>query len=89
MNLMPYLAVWVIMILGVLFLAVHRKRIAGSVDQGLHVTAHGDVARQAAVAAKLEKIERWGKILTVLVVLYGLTVFGIFLYKSFTSPSLG
>jgi hypothetical protein len=46
------------------------------------------VSNQEVVAKKLEKIDLWGKILTVLVVLYGLGIAGMYLYSMFTDTSV-
>ncbi len=89
MNLIPFAIVWVVMVLAILSLVVYRKKLAGTVDEGLHVTQHGDTKRQADVVGQLEKLDRLGKILTVLVVVYTLAVAGAFLYLNFTSPALG
>jgi hypothetical protein len=39
-------------------------------------------ARQTAVAHTLDIIDRWGVTLTVIVVVYGLALLGVFLYNS-------
>jgi hypothetical protein len=89
MSLIPYAAVLAVLVLAILGLLVYRKKVAGSVDQSLHVTQGGDLSRQAAVVSKLDQIDRWGKILTVIAVLYALAVLAMFLYKNFTQPPLG
>jgi len=60
-------------------------------DDTLHVSADPDgriAAQQAAMAARLEKIDRWGKILTIVVVVYGLVLGAAFLYQEFTATGV-
>jgi len=83
MNLIPYVAVWAVLALVVIVLIVYRSKIAGQEDEGLHVL-DSDVAKvpaQLAIAKKLEAIDRWGKLLTVIAILYGLALGGLYLYS--------
>jgi hypothetical protein len=40
----------------------------------------GMAAQQATVAKKLEVVDRWGKILTILVVVYSLALAALYIY---------
>lgn len=82
MNLFPYLATWVPLFIIVVALAIYRSVMASHEDETIHVF-EGDapaVAAQAKLSHKLDAIERWGKALTVIVVLYGLVIAGMYLY---------
>jgi hypothetical protein len=76
MQLLPYLVGWVILTLIVIVLAAYRKSIASHEDDMIHISdASGSVAaQQVQVAKKLEAVDRWGKILTVLALLSGLAL---------------
>lgn len=50
-------------------------------DDYLHVDSNVAVQQQEAVAKKLETIDKWGKILTVVAVVFALVLLGIFLYN--------
>lgn len=83
MNLIPYVAVWAVLALVVIVLIVYRSKIAGQEDEGLHVL-DSDVAKvpvQVAIAKKLERIDRWGKLLTIIAILYALVLGGLYLYS--------
>ncbi len=74
-------------ILGILFaavlaLAIARKRVAGNDDEMLHVrdAEASLVTRQTVVAHKLEVLDRWGKAVTAIAVIYGVVVLARILY---------
>jgi len=82
MNLAPYLVTWIPLAVVVLVLAIYRNVMASHEDETIHVL-EGDapaVAAQLKLSHKLEVIERWGKTLTVVVVVYGLVIAGMYLY---------
>jgi hypothetical protein len=45
------------------------------------------LSEQTAVAKKLEMIDKWGKLLTIVLVVSGLVLGGIYAYDIFTSSS--
>ena len=82
MNLVPYLATWIPLAVIVFVLAIYRNMMASHEDESIHVL-DGDapaVASQVKLSRRLELIERWGKALTIVVVLYGLGIAGMYLY---------
>lgn len=85
-NLMPYAVGWGVLTLVVIVLAVYRKTLAGHEDDAIHFSDDAREAaalsQQAALARKLEGIDRWGKLLTVVVVLYALGLLAGFLYNA-------
>ena len=72
-NLLPFVAVWSMLALAVIVLLVWRKMVASKEDDQLHVL-HGAVTDQVSVASKLDAIDKWGKILTVVAVVLGLLI---------------
>jgi len=85
----PYLAIWVVLALAVLILLVRRKMIASKEDDNIHVMS-GPNPQQTVVAAKLEVIDKWGKILTVIAVAFGLVLATLYVYSVFVGKgSLG
>jgi hypothetical protein len=88
-NLLPLAVGWSILALVVIVLIVMRKRVASQEDDTLHVL-DGDarlVGRQSAVAQKLLVIDRWGKILTVIAILYGIALACAFIYNNWIEAS--
>lgn len=82
MNLAFYLGTWIPLVVVVGILAIYRNMLASHEDDSIHVL-DGDapqVAAQARFSHKLETIERVGKALTLLVVVYGLTIGALYLY---------
>jgi len=88
MNLVPYIVVWVVVGLVVIVLAIYRMRLAKREDASLHVLAsEGEAAQQKAMSLKLAKIDWWGQVLTVVVVLYGIILAGIYVYHIWQESS--
>lgn len=81
-NLLPYAIAWAVLAVIVAALAIARKVISSSEDDSVHLGGDSAAAmtEQVTVAKKLDSIDKWGKILTVilavtgviLAVLYGL-----------------
>ncbi len=89
MNLTPYISIWVAMAVGVLALALQRMIVASHEDETLHIgenEAHL-VDQQTKVFRKIQTIDRWGKLLTVIAVLYGLALAGVYLYHMWLESS--
>jgi hypothetical protein len=85
MNLMPLVILWMVLALAVLALLVWRKAVARNEDDNLHVldgAAAQTSSVQAAVAEKLELIDKWGKIVTIVTVVYGVALGGLYVYQS-------
>lgn len=79
---MTYLvAAWVFLALIIAALALYRKSIANKEDVAIHLTSGESTAyEQTMVATKLASIDRWGKLLTVVEVLFGLGLLGFWMY---------
>lgn len=92
MNLTPWVIGWVTLVVVVTAVWICRRVVANREDDSLHV-ADGESAivdQQVVLGKKLAVIDRWGKILTSLAVIYGLALLGFSLYKSWvetTGPS--
>jgi len=74
MTFLPFVILWVLMALSVLALLVWRQSVARHEDDKLHVLDGAFLqksAEQMAVAAKLDFIDKWGKMLTIVTVVYG------------------
>jgi len=82
MNWTPYLAIWSVFAAIVIGLAVYRKMLSANEDDTLHVSdgAARMVSQQAAIAQKIDVIDKWGKTLTVVVVATGLVLASIYFY---------
>jgi short subunit fatty acids transporter len=88
MNFIPYIVVWVILGIIVIVLAVSRMRLAKREDATLDVLESKGVAeRQKEMTKKIAKIDRWGQVLTIILVLYGITLAGIYVYQAWQQSS--
>jgi hypothetical protein len=89
MSLLPLLVVWIVLALGVLTLFLWRQAVARNEDDSLHVM-HGVLTQQTSLSQKLDAIDKWGKILTVVTVALGLLIAAAYVWGQFVRPpSLG
>ena len=86
-NLIPFFALWVVMAIAVIVMIAWRKSVASHEDETLHVMDTGAVSNQVQVAQKLDVIDRWGKILTAVTVIYGLALGAYYMYQSWVAMS--
>jgi anaerobic C4-dicarboxylate transporter len=70
---------WVVLLLIVIALAFYKKSIDAHVDESLHFDAEDDVMvkNQEAQTRRSNTIEVWGKVLTIVVFLYGIGIVGL------------
>lgn len=89
-QLFPHIVIWAVLTAAVVFLAIYRRKIGLASDESLHVldAEQSAVAAQAATARKLAVIDRWGKLLTILSVLYLLVIAAIYLYGALADQSI-
>ncbi len=88
-NMLGYAIAWGVLALVVIVLAVMRKIVSSHEDDTLHLSgdASAVVSEQTAIARKLEMIDKWGKLLTIILVISGLVLGGIYAYDVFMSSS--
>jgi hypothetical protein len=90
MTLLPHLVIWAVLTTFVIFLAIYRRKVGSAADETLHVldAEVAVVATQAIVAKKLAVVDRWGKIITILSVLYLLAIAAMYVYSVFQDQSV-
>jgi hypothetical protein len=73
-NLMPFAIAWALLGVVVAALALMRRSVSGKEDDSIHLGGGGAAitSEQLAVAKKLEQIDKWGKMLTIVLVVTGL-----------------
>jgi hypothetical protein len=78
---------WIVLAATVLFLIACRWWIAKDEDDTLHLRGSevGLVSRQSATARKLEYVDHWGKILTVVALAYGLVIVSAAMYRAWVT----
>ncbi|MGD0869603.1 MAG: hypothetical protein ABSB88_08640 [Bryobacteraceae bacterium] len=85
-SLLPFLYFWIVLALAVIGLLVWRKVVASHEDDNLHVLDGGG-ADQTVVAHKLDQIDKWGKILTVIALVYGVILGAAYAYQAWIQTS--
>jgi hypothetical protein len=81
--LIPFVVGWIVVACAVTGLAVYRKLVSTREDDRLHVreSETGCVSQQAAIAHRLDLLDRWGKSLTVVALVYGLLLAIVYSYR--------
>ena len=87
-DLMPFAVIGGLLILAVIVLIFYRRSIAQKEDDTIHVLEDAAlVPEQVAIAAKLEKVDRMGKIVTIVAVVYVLVLAALFVYQQWARQS--
>jgi hypothetical protein len=89
MNFFTLFLIWVVATVIVLLLALYRKILADRDVPSIHVLDNDAdvVPQQAVIAKRLDNVDRWGKILTILVVVYGLALGAAYMYKAWQTTA--
>jgi len=87
-NFLPFLIGWVILDLVVVVLYFKHRALARQEDAGLNVLASANAAQHhMALEQKLEGVDKWGKLLTILSLVYGLVLAGLYLAQTWEQSS--
>jgi uncharacterized membrane protein len=92
LDLRPFLALWLLLVAAVIVVAFWRRFVAVHEDDALHLSAaeYGTPAQQVATAQKLDQIDKWGKLLTVIAIVFGVLLGAAYLYKGWVmGPGAG
>jgi hypothetical protein len=82
-NLIPYVSLWILLAVTVLGLALYRKFVSMHEDDYVHIS-EGEaryIPPQVAVNHKIDQIDRWGKVLTIVTLAAGLGLACLYLYN--------
>ena len=86
MKMLPLLIGWAILATVVIALAFYRRAVARKEDDFLHVDVQTN-AQQVEIAQKLEGIDKWGKLLTIVAVVYAVALLGVYLYNGWNESA--
>ena len=81
-NLTPFVVLWSALALVVVALIIYRRTVSAKEDETVHVLSEAAPAQQAAIAHKLDQIDKWGKLLTIIAVVYGLLLAVWYTYET-------
>lgn len=91
MNVTPYILLWSLLGLVVLGLVLYRKLITmHQEDELVHLAACEQklIPQQVVLSARLDKIDRWGKILTIATVVSGLMIAAAYMWGAWEQSQL-
>jgi len=86
-NFTPFAILWALLALVVLAMAGYRKTISSHEDETLHLSNPMESAHQVSIAHKLEHIDKWGKLLTIIAFVYGLLLLIAYTYQTWIQAS--
>lgn len=86
-NFTPYAVIWGLLALVVLLMAGYRKMISVKEDETLHLGNPTESTHQIEIAHKLEVVDKWGKLLTVIAAVYGLLLAIAYTYQTWVQAS--
>jgi|SRR5579871_2332462 len=92
MNFTFVVAFWAVLGAATLILAVYRIIFAAHNEEDivrLGPGEEGEAQKQALLAKKMAKIDRWGEIMTVIIAVIGLGLATTYLYQAWESPNPG
>jgi len=90
MNLTFVVSIWAVLGIVTLALAIYKSAFAAHSEEDVVRLGPGgerEIPKQVALALKMEAIDRWGKILTMIVVVIGLGLAAAYLYQAWLDPS--
>jgi hypothetical protein len=88
LDLRPFLYLLVVLAAIVAALFGWRQILARREDDSLHVLPQEGSGSPVDLAPKIEQIDKWGKLGTIAVVVYGLIMGALYIYQGFNSPGL-
>lgn len=82
-------SLWLALGAAILAMAVYRKSISRNEDDMLHLSPGSEraVHQQVVVADQLNWIDKWGKTLTTVEVVFGLALAGAWLYQAWIAST--
>jgi len=86
-NFTPWMILWAALALAVLVMAGYRKIVSVREDETLHLVNPSESARQLAIFHKLESIDKWGRLLTVVAAIYGLLLVLGYTYQTWVQAT--
>jgi hypothetical protein len=84
------IAIWAVLTAGLFTLIIYRRILASGEYDVLHIreSEFPLVPQQAAFARRVERVDFWGKLLTVVTICYGLVLCAVFLYQVWIRASV-
>jgi len=77
---MPYFIAWVVLAIVLLVIAMYRRVIVEHEDDTIHIADERLTHDQEAMAKKVSRIDFWGKLLTIILIVWGVVMGAIYIY---------
>src|SRR5579863_6585231 len=89
MTFTPFVIAWACLAVAVIGLAIFRNLTALHEDDHLHLSEseRGLIPQQMATFKQIDKLDRWGRMLTIVTVASGLVLASIYIYESIAQHS--
>jgi hypothetical protein len=71
-NFIPFAILWVLFAVTILALAAYRALVSEHEEDTLHLSNPREMAHQAVITHRLDTIDHWGKLLTIVAAVYSL-----------------
>ena len=81
-NFTPFTVVWAALAAVVAVMAGYRRSISVKDDESLHLANPTDTVHQVEIAHKLEVVDKWGMLLTIIAAIYGLLLVLAYTYQN-------
>jgi hypothetical protein len=78
----PFVVIWALLAAVVVAMAGYRKMISVKEEETLHLTDPSESVHQVDIAHKLDVVDKWGKLLTVIAAVYGLLLALAYTYQT-------
>ena len=90
MTLQLMVSSWLVLAAGVAALAVYRAMVARHDDEFVHLGRNQErlASYQAEIGTKINMLDKWGKALTAVTIVYGVVLAGVYLYGEFIEQSM-
>ena len=79
-SFVPFTVLWALLAIVVLAFVAYRKIVSSQEQETLHLADAAEANHQAVIGQKLEWIDKWGKLLTVIAVVYGVLLAAAYTY---------
>ena len=86
-SFVPFTVIWALLAIVVLALLAYRKLVSSKEEETLHLADAAEQNHQAVIGHKLEWIDKWGKLLTVVAVVYGVLLAAAYTYHVWQTMS--
>ena len=83
----PFVGLWILLAVVVIALIVWRKVVAWNEDDTLDLHHSGVIPHLTALAQRLDLIDKWGKILTVITLVLGLMIAAAYTYDGWVKAN--